>query len=195
MFSVEVSQAIPRLVNLDPLRVHQLVSNGLTNAIKVGFSLHSGGWSLGSQTIVFWVATFAQHTVVGEIKIRVSIIPREVQPNVDSLGRSAPLTLIRFEILDTGSGLSGIDPTLLFEPFSQGKAHSSSTKRAQKPSENGRPTAASATSVHPTEIDIDVIVSVQDMVLVPRIQYLAIRRLKNGQVSVALIVRRMQEAT
>jgi hypothetical protein len=34
-FRIEVAQGVPKLINLDTLRIHQILSNGLTNAMKV----------------------------------------------------------------------------------------------------------------------------------------------------------------
>ena len=93
-----------------------------------------------------------QHTTFGDITVRVYLIGQRVQFDTDanSTGkRMSPQNMYRsqrtmlppaseikmghvvdgktyctarFEVWDTGSGLSGVDPTKFFEPFSQGNS-------------------------------------------------------------------------
>ena len=69
-----------------------------------------------------------QHTHRGDITMRVIIcdmiplrgITSPLPDDVDSVTTLAPVHGVRFEVWDSGSGLGGVDPDLLFEPFSQG---------------------------------------------------------------------------
>ena len=71
----------------------------------------------------------SQHTRRGEITMRVIIcdmipssgITSPLPDGVESATASASVHGVRFEVWDSGSGLGGVDPALLFEPFSQGK--------------------------------------------------------------------------
>lgn len=90
-FSLELDSELPDAVMVDGERLHQVLTNLLSNALKF--------------------------TEQGQIKLRMTALP----------GVSPGEAGVRFEVADSGTGMTAADQAQLFEPFSkgsQGAAHS-----------------------------------------------------------------------
>ena len=128
LFIVDVNATVPNTVFLDPLRIHQLISNGLTNALKVCDPFLILYVSCSRENYSCCQFSSLQHTTSGEITLRVTLCDAPTpwstwsDEQLQNDHESSPDSGIRFEVIDTGSGLEGVDPTMLFEPFAQGSS-------------------------------------------------------------------------
>ena len=97
-FNVHYTGAIPQSIESDPTRLRQILTNLVGNAIKF--------------------------TETGGVKLLVTLVKPEAQPG--SL-TSAPKASVRFDVVDTGVGLTAAQIDQLFRPFVQ--ADSSTTRK------------------------------------------------------------------
>ncbi len=97
-FNVHYTGAIPQSIESDPTRLRQILTNLVGNAIKF--------------------------TETGGVKLLVTLVKPEARPG--SL-TSAPQASVRFDVVDTGVGLTAAQIDQLFRPFVQ--ADSSTTRK------------------------------------------------------------------
>lgn len=83
-FKLELDPKLPEAVMVDSERLHQVLTNLLSNALKF--------------------------TEQGQISLRLTALP----------GFAPETARVRFEVADTGTGMSDSDQSQLFEPFSKG---------------------------------------------------------------------------
>lgn len=97
----EVSDDVPAPLYGDPLRLRQVISNLVGNAIKF--------------------------TEAGEVVITAAREPGHADPQSQDPGRSPEQLMLRVSVRDTGIGIAADQQANIFEPFSQ--ADSSTTRR------------------------------------------------------------------
>lgn len=138
---VVVSEALPERVFADELRLRQLLSNGITNAAK-----HCNH---GCITVRAWLETAglsAQPESAGKSARRghqVAPVPatsHEDRATLNRLVRAPPTksstAYLCLEVIDTGAGLGGTDPSVLFEAFSQNHSAKPDTPEPQRGSQS-----------------------------------------------------------
>ncbi|MDJ1173171.1 ATP-binding protein [Roseofilum capinflatum] len=99
---VEISDQLPEIIEIDPVRLRQILFNLVSNAIKF--------------------------TNQGQITIRVNAALSSTSPDFDKSSPDQPSPAkidLEIQVSDTGRGISDADQAIIFEPFQQSKESSS----------------------------------------------------------------------